>query len=55
MDSIWQLIKNGGITMVVLGACSVISLTFIIERAIVYFKAGRLSAEKTAGVYQGKP
>lgn len=34
--SIWQIISNGGITMYVLLACSILSLTIIVQRSLYY-------------------
>ena len=39
--SIWQLVRTGGFTMIILLICSIISLAIIIERYIYYRKRSR--------------
>jgi len=40
--SIWQLVRTGGFTMVILLSCSVVSLAIIIERCIYYHRRSRI-------------
>ncbi|MDD5653669.1 MAG: MotA/TolQ/ExbB proton channel family protein [Candidatus Omnitrophica bacterium] len=40
--SIWQLVRTGGFTMVILLLCSVVSLAIIIERCIYYHRRSRI-------------
>ena len=40
--NIWQLVREGGVTIVVLLACSVLSIAIIIERLICYQRKSRI-------------
>ena len=44
-DSLWTMLKHGGPTLVILVACSISTMTLIIERFMFYRKAGGNSAE----------
>ncbi|NQU12484.1 MotA/TolQ/ExbB proton channel family protein, partial [bacterium] len=48
----WDMIKHGGITLLILGVCSVVTLTLIIERFMYYRKARGNAEEIVAKVKQ---
>lgn len=44
-QSLWDMIKHGGVPLVILGICSVVTLTLIIERFMFYRRAAGNSKE----------
>src|SRR5260221_2196258 len=44
-ESMWNMIKKGGPTLVLLGACSIFTMTLLIERFMFYRKASANTAD----------
>lgn len=44
-ESLWTMLKAGGPTLIILGACSIFTMTLVIERFMFYRKAGGNSAD----------
>jgi biopolymer transport protein ExbB len=50
--TMWEMLKHGGPTLIVLGICSVFTVTLIIERFMYYRRAGGNSDELVAKIKQ---
>ncbi len=50
--TMWDMVKHGGPTLIILGLCSIFTLTLIIERYMFYRKASGNSEQLVAAVKQ---
>jgi biopolymer transport protein ExbB len=50
--TMWEMLKHGGITLLVLGVCSVLTVTLIIERFMYYRRAAGNSEELLGKIKQ---